>query len=142
MLNEPSDELETTGAVDNTLFSVGSESRMLMPTVTSSCPKCRCCGALVPEDFDNCNAMFSALLEREYSDTAFGEAHLFTVDAYALQHSEEHGPCFCQEPQPSSIRPHTPTPLHGVSSMCPVHGEVTSMSYPLILVQPHPETWR
>jgi hypothetical protein len=32
------------------------------------------------------------VLEREYSGAAFGEAHLFTVDAYALQHSEEHGP--------------------------------------------------
>jgi hypothetical protein len=36
--------------------------------------------------------MFHTVLEREYSDAAFGEAHLFTVDAYALQHSEEHGP--------------------------------------------------
>lgn len=36
--------------------------------------------------------MFHAVLEREYSDADFGEAHLFTVDAYALQHSEEHGP--------------------------------------------------
>jgi hypothetical protein len=36
--------------------------------------------------------MFQAVLEREYSDAAFGEVHLFTVDAYALQHSEEHGP--------------------------------------------------
>ena len=38
--------------------------------------------------------MFQAVLEREYSDPAFGfgEAHLFTVDAHALQHSEEHGP--------------------------------------------------
>lgn len=46
----------------------------------------------MPEGFENCNAMFQAVLEREYSDAAFGEAHLFTVDAYALQHSEEHGP--------------------------------------------------
>jgi hypothetical protein len=36
--------------------------------------------------------MFHTVLEREYRDAAFGEAHLFTVDAYALQHSEEHGP--------------------------------------------------
>jgi hypothetical protein len=34
--------------------------------------------------------MFQAVLEREYSDPAFGEAHLFTVDAHALQ--QEHGP--------------------------------------------------
>ena len=36
--------------------------------------------------------MFNTVLEREYSDPVFGEAHLFTVDAFALQHSEEHGP--------------------------------------------------
>jgi hypothetical protein len=36
--------------------------------------------------------MFQAVLEREYGDPAFGEAHLFSVDAHALQHSEEHGP--------------------------------------------------
>jgi hypothetical protein len=36
--------------------------------------------------------MFNAVLEREYSDTSFGAAHLFTVDAHALQHSDEHGP--------------------------------------------------
>ena len=36
--------------------------------------------------------MFNAVLEREYSDLAFGEAHLFTVDAFCLQHSEQCGP--------------------------------------------------
>ena len=36
--------------------------------------------------------MFNAVLEREYSDPAFGEAHLFTVDAFCLQHSEQCGP--------------------------------------------------
>jgi hypothetical protein len=36
--------------------------------------------------------MFNAVLEREYSDPAFGQAHLFTVDAHALQHSEQHRP--------------------------------------------------
>jgi hypothetical protein len=55
----------------------------------STCPYC---GALATELFENCNAMFHAVLAREYADAAFGEAHLFTVDAYALQHSEEHGP--------------------------------------------------
>jgi hypothetical protein len=53
---------------------------------------CCSCRAVVLEGFTNCNAMFHFVLEREYSDSAFGEAHLFTVDAYALQHSEEHGP--------------------------------------------------
>ncbi len=36
--------------------------------------------------------MFNAVLEREYSIPAFGEFHLFAVDAYALQHSEQCGP--------------------------------------------------
>ena len=36
--------------------------------------------------------MFNAVLEREYSIPAFGESHLFTVDAFALQHSEQCGP--------------------------------------------------
>ena len=63
-----------------------------MPTLTTPSPTCRCCGAIVPDDLAGCNAMFQAVLEREYSDSAFGKAHLFTVDAYALQHSEEHSP--------------------------------------------------
>jgi len=36
--------------------------------------------------------MFNTVLEREYSSQTYGESHLFTVDAYALQHSEEHRP--------------------------------------------------
>jgi hypothetical protein len=53
---------------------------------------CICCGAVLPDDFESCRAMFNTVLEREYSLPAFGAAHLFTVDAYALQHFEEHGP--------------------------------------------------
>jgi hypothetical protein len=53
---------------------------------------CNFCGAIVLGGFETCGAMFHAVLEREYSDPAYGEAHLFTVDAHALQHSEEHGP--------------------------------------------------
>ena len=53
---------------------------------------CICCGAVVLDDYESCRAMFNAVLEREYSIPAFGESHLFTVDAYVLQHSEEHGP--------------------------------------------------
>jgi hypothetical protein len=52
---------------------------------------CALCAAVLG-GFDNCRAIFNAVLEREYSDQAYGESHLFTVDAYALQHSEEHGP--------------------------------------------------
>jgi hypothetical protein len=53
---------------------------------------CSCCGAVVRDGFKSCRAMFNAVLEREYSGPALGEAHLFTVDAFALQHSEQHGP--------------------------------------------------
>jgi hypothetical protein len=63
-----------------------------MPAPTEIAMTCSCCGAVVPDGFENCRGMFNALLEREYSIPAFGEAHLYTVDAYALQHSEQHGP--------------------------------------------------
>ena len=53
---------------------------------------CNCCGATLLDGFEGCREVFNAVLEREYSDPAFGEAHLFTVDAHALQHSEQHGP--------------------------------------------------
>lgn len=53
---------------------------------------CVGCGAVVPAEFENCRAMFNSVLAREYSEPRYGESHLFTVDAYALQHSEEHGP--------------------------------------------------
>ena len=36
--------------------------------------------------------MFNTVLEREYSAPAFGEAHLYTVDAFCLQHSAQCGP--------------------------------------------------
>jgi hypothetical protein len=41
---------------------------------------CSCCGEVVLDSFENCRAMFNAVLEREYSEPDFGEAHLFTVD--------------------------------------------------------------
>jgi len=44
------------------------------------------------EGFGSCRAMFNAVLEREYSNPAFGEAHLYTVDAFCLQHSAQCGP--------------------------------------------------
>jgi hypothetical protein len=50
------------------------------------------CGALVPDGFEHCRAVFDEVCTREYSDPGFGAVHLMTVDAYALQHSEEHGP--------------------------------------------------
>jgi len=53
---------------------------------------CACCGAAIPPEFDSCRAMFEAVLAREYADPACGAVHLLTVDAYVLQHPEEHGP--------------------------------------------------
>jgi hypothetical protein len=50
------------------------------------------CDARVSGSFESCRAVFEAVCTREYSDLAFGAVHLLTVDAYALQHSEEHGP--------------------------------------------------
>jgi hypothetical protein len=64
----------------------------LMEAATNRATKCGCCSAAVLEDFDDCRAMFNAVLEREYSMPTFGEAHLFTVDAFCLQHSEQCGP--------------------------------------------------
>ena len=53
---------------------------------------CSCCGAAILDGFESCRAMFNAVLEREYGNPAFGESHLFTVDAFCLQHSEQCGP--------------------------------------------------
>lgn len=53
---------------------------------------CKMCGANVPEGFGSCRAVFEAVCAREYSEPGFAAVHLLTVDAYTLQHSEEHGP--------------------------------------------------
>lgn len=54
--------------------------------------RCPMCGAIVPDGLTRCRDAFNEVCEREYSDPGFGAVHLLTVDAYALQHSEEHGP--------------------------------------------------
>lgn len=54
--------------------------------------RCPMCGAVVPDGFARCGALFEEVCAREYSDPAFGAVHLLTVDSYTLQHSEEHGP--------------------------------------------------
>ena len=36
--------------------------------------------------------LFEEVLALEYSDLTYGAVHLLTVDAHALQHSEDHGP--------------------------------------------------
>jgi hypothetical protein len=62
-------------------------------TDQSSTPSaCACCGGVVPGGTAGCRKFFEELLALEYSDPAYGDVHLLTVDAYALQHSEEHGP--------------------------------------------------
>jgi len=63
-----------------------------MPAPTSIITACTCCGAGLLDGFENCRAMFNAVLEREYRSLAYGESHLFTVDAFCLQHSEQCGP--------------------------------------------------
>jgi hypothetical protein len=47
---------------------------------------------VVPPGFASCREVFETVITREYTDPAFGAVHLLTVDAYALQHSEDHGP--------------------------------------------------
>jgi hypothetical protein len=47
---------------------------------------------VVPGGTAGCRKLFEELLALEYSDPAYGAVHLLAVDAYALQHSEEHGP--------------------------------------------------
>lgn len=54
--------------------------------------RCPMCGGIVPAGVARCRDLFNEVCAREYSDPAFGAVHLLTVDAYALQHSEEHGP--------------------------------------------------
>src|SRR4051812_7787982 len=54
-----------------------------------TCPLCR---ATIPPGLESCTAAYEQVLSREYFDPAFGAVHLLTVDAYTLQHSEEHGP--------------------------------------------------
>jgi hypothetical protein len=53
---------------------------------------CAFCGADVPGGSEGCRKLFEDLLLLEYSDPSYGAVHLLTVDAYALQHSESHGP--------------------------------------------------
>ena len=63
-----------------------------MQATTQPTTTCSCCGSVLQESFESCRAMFNSVLEREYSNPAFGEAHLYTVDAFCLQHSAQCGP--------------------------------------------------
>jgi hypothetical protein len=53
---------------------------------------CTRCGAVVPGGTAGCWRLFREVLALEYSDPAYGAVNLMTVDAHALQHSEDHGP--------------------------------------------------
>jgi len=59
---------------------------------SNSALACAFCGGLVPGGTAGCCKLFEELLALEYSDPTYGAVHLLTVDAYVLQHSEEHGP--------------------------------------------------
>ena len=52
---------------------------------------CARCGAIVPGGTEGCHALFAEVLALEYTDPSYAAAHLLTVDAHALQHSEDHG---------------------------------------------------
>jgi hypothetical protein len=60
-----------------------------LATFARSCPHC---GAVLPGEGATCQSLFDELLVREYQDFAWGKAHLLSVDAYILQHPENHGP--------------------------------------------------
>lgn len=53
---------------------------------------CPLCGAAVAGGAAGCRRLFEEVLTLEYGSPGFGAVHQLTVDAYALQHSEEHGP--------------------------------------------------
>lgn len=53
------------------------------------CPMCKArLDGFYPEPEEGCQAVFERVLAREYSNPVYGQAHLVTVDCYALQHPE------------------------------------------------------
>ena len=59
------------------------------PKILAPCDRC---GGIAPGGIAGCRDLFEKVLALEYSDPAYGAVHLLTVDADALQHSEDHGP--------------------------------------------------
>jgi hypothetical protein len=57
----------------------------------SSIEFCARCGARVRGGTQGCWDLFNGLLALEYSDSEYAAVHLLSVDAHALQHSEDHG---------------------------------------------------
>jgi len=53
---------------------------------------CACCGVVLPPGIDACQELVNQAIATEQSDPAFAEVFLLRIDAYILQHSEEHGP--------------------------------------------------
>lgn len=60
-----------------------------IPAVDGICPMCR---ASLPPGAEFCREVFEEVLAREFNNPAYAQVHLLTVDAYVLQHTEEHGP--------------------------------------------------
>ncbi len=54
--------------------------------------RCSRCGAVASDGQADCRRLFEEVLALEYGNPAYGAVHLLTVDAHALQHSEDHGP--------------------------------------------------
>lgn len=66
---------------------------MRNPTIDNSKTPVPCtrCGAMLPGGASGCRTLFEEIITQEYSDPAYGAVNLLTVDAYALQHPEDHG---------------------------------------------------
>lgn len=52
---------------------------------------CPLCGAAAGSGSDACLRLLAQLAERAHAEKGYAQAHLFSVDAHALQHSELHG---------------------------------------------------
>ncbi len=68
-------------------MSVSNQAAGRQAEVAESCPLC---GAAVAGGA--CRRLFEEVLTFEYGSPGFGAVHQLTVDAYALQHCEEHRP--------------------------------------------------
>lgn len=53
---------------------------------------CQFCGAAVEQGVEACLQLLTELFDRARVEKDYAQAHLFSVDAYALQHPELHGP--------------------------------------------------
>ena len=52
---------------------------------------CSRCGSVIRDDISDCADLFATVMSREFGDpSGYGAVHLLTVDAYLLQHDEDH----------------------------------------------------